>query len=172
MGSHLDNGLETTWRQIIIYANDDPVYLHICDYESHGIHGKKKYQSIEIPFIANQSELHSSVCLDKLLTYDTYEHYSQKQCRVTLMTYGSQLYIILILLQYETRQHSTQSVGNMPPPSPRHLLPHVLRIMPRNPKYDKFQPKGPHNEENAWKPQILPVSLSQNSIKIRKIYKL
>ena len=50
-----------------------------------------------------------------------------------------------------TRQHSTQSVGNMPPPSPRHLLPHVLQIMPRNPKYDQFQPKGHHNEEN---PQI------------------
>ena len=47
-----------------------------------------------------------------------------------------------------TRQHSTQSVGNMPPPSPRHLFPHVLQIMPRNPKYDKFQPKGHHNEEN------------------------
>ena len=44
-----------------------------------------------------------------------------------------------------TRQ---QSVGNMPPPSPRHLFPHVLHIMPRNPKYDKFQPKGHHNEEN------------------------
>ena len=42
-----------------------------------------------------------------------------------------------------TRQHSTQCVGNMPPPSPRHLLPHVLQIMPRNPKYDQFQPKGP-----------------------------
>ena len=91
-------------------------------------------------------------------------------------------------LQWQTRQHSTQSVGNMPPPSPRHLLPHLLQIMPRNPKYDQFQPKGHHNEENpqsmtkmpgnpkfyqnAWKPQILPISLSQNSIKIRKIYKL
>ena len=70
-----------------------------------------------------------------------------------------------------TRQHSTQSVGNMPPPSPRHLLPHILQIMSRNPKYDKFQPKGHHNEENAWKPQILPVSLSQSSTKIRKIYR-
>ena len=48
----------------------------------------------------------------------------------------------------ETRQNTTQSVGNMPPPSPRHLLPHVLQIMPRNPKYDQFQPKGHHNEEN------------------------
>ena len=51
--------------------------------------------------------------------------------------------------------------------------------MPRNPKYDQFQPKGHYNEENPQgttkmpgKPQILPVSLSQNSIKIRKIYKL
>ena len=66
---------------------------------------------------------------------------------------------------YITRQHSTQSVRNMPPPSPRHLLPHVLQIMPRNPKYDKFQPKGHHSEEKS-------ISLSQNSIKIRKIYKL
>ena len=80
---------------------------------------------------------------------------------------------------WKTRQHSTQSIGNMPPPSPRHLLPYVLQIMPRNPKYDQFQPKGHHNEENPQsttkmpgKPQILPVSLSQNSIKIRKIYKL
>ena len=36
----------------------------------------------------------------------------------------------------ETRQHSTQSVRNMPPASPRHLLPHVLQIMPRNANYD------------------------------------
>ena len=48
---------------------------------------------------------------------------------------------------HETRQHSTQSVRNMPPPSPRHLLPQVLQIMPRNTNYDQFQPKGHHNEE-------------------------
>ena len=59
---------------------------------------------------------------------------------------------ILIL----TRQHSTQSVGNMPPPSPRHLLPHVLQIMPRNPKYDQFQPKGHHNEENLQNMTKMP----------------
>ena len=114
----------------------------------------------------------------------------------------------------------------MPPLPPRHLLPHVLQIMPRNPKYDQFQSKGQHNEENpqsmtkvpkfdpfhevkivpikknqqtvtiiysvlkmltihqhakyqaissmrspgnAWKPQILPISLSHNSAKIRII---
>ena len=50
--------------------------------------------------------------------------------------------------QIKTRQNSTQSVRNMPPPSPRHLLQHVLQIMPRNAKYDQFQPKGHHNEEN------------------------
>ena len=55
-----------------------------------------------------------------------------------------------------TRQHSTQSVGNMPPPSPRHLLPHVLQIMPRNPKYDQFQPKGHHNEENPQSKTKMP----------------
>ena len=55
-----------------------------------------------------------------------------------------------------TRQHSTQSVGNMPPPSPGHLLPHVLQIMPRNPKYDKFQPKGHHNEENPQSMTKMP----------------
>ena len=56
----------------------------------------------------------------------------------------------------ETRQHSTQSVGNMPPPSPRHLLPQVLQIMPRNPKYDQFQPKGHHNEENPQSMTKMP----------------
>ena len=55
-----------------------------------------------------------------------------------------------------TRQNSTQSVGNMPLPSPRHLLPHVLQIMPRNPKYDQFQPKGHHNEENPQSMTKMP----------------
>ena len=80
---------------------------------------------------------------------------------------------------FETRQNSTQSVGNMPLLPPRHLLPHVLQIMARNPKYDQFPPKGHHNEEYPqsttkmpWKPQIWPISLSQNSIKIWKISKL
>ena len=59
---------------------------------------------------------------------------------------------------YITRQHSTQSVGNMPPPSPRHLLQHVLQIMPRNPKYDQFQPKGHHNEENPQSATKMPVN--------------
>ena len=59
----------------------------------------------------------------------------------------------------ETRQHSTQSVGNMPPPSPPHLLPHVLQIMPRNPKYDQFQPKGHHNEENPQSTTKMPGNL-------------
>ena len=57
---------------------------------------------------------------------------------------------------YVTIQHSTQSVGNMPPPSPRHLLQHVLQIMPRNPKYDQFQPKGHHNEENPQSTTKMP----------------
>ena len=72
-----------------------------------------------------------------------------------------------------------QSVRNMPPLPPRHLLPQVLQIIPRNLKYDQFQPKGHHNEEYPqsttkmlWKPQIWHVSLSQNIIKIRKINKL
>ena len=56
----------------------------------------------------------------------------------------------------KTRQHSTQSVRNMPPPSPRHLLPHVLQILPRNPKYDQFQPKGHHNEENPQSTTKMP----------------
>ena len=29
---------------------------------------------------------------------------------------------------------------------PRHLLSHILQIMPRNPKYDQFQGKGHHNK--------------------------
>ena len=57
---------------------------------------------------------------------------------------------------WPTRQHSTQSVGNMPPPSPPHLLPQVLQIMPRNPKYDQFQPKGHHNEENPQSTTKMP----------------
>ena len=62
-----------------------------------------------------------------------------------LITYHIWYYCIWWWNYWITRQHSTQSVGNMPPPSPRHLLPHALQIMPRNPKYDKFQPKGHHN---------------------------
>ena len=58
--------------------------------------------------------------------------------------------------QYETRQHSTQSVRNMPPSSPRHLLPHVLQIMPRNANYDQFPPKGHHNEENPQSMTKMP----------------
>ena len=58
----------------------------------------------------------------------------------------------------KTRQHSTQSVGNMPPPSPRHLLPHILQIMPRNPKYDQFQPKAHHSEENPQSATKMPVN--------------
>ena len=74
-----------------------------------------------------------------------------------------------------TRQHSTQSVGNMPPPSPRHLLPHVLQIMPRNPKYDQFQPKGHHNEENPQSmtkmpgnPKFYPFHLVKIASKLEK----
>ena len=57
---------------------------------------------------------------------------------------------------WQTRPHSTQSVGNMPPPSPQHLLPHILQIMPRNPKYDQFQPKGHHNMENSQSTTKMP----------------
>ena len=55
-----------------------------------------------------------------------------------------------------TRQNSTQSVGNMPPLPPRHLLPHVLRIMPGNPKYDQFQSKGHHDEKNSQSMTKIP----------------
>ena len=74
-----------------------------------------------------------------------------------------------------TRQHSTQCVGNMPLPSPRHLLPHVLQIMPRNPKYDQFQPKGHHNEENPQSmtkmpgnPKFYPFHLVKIASKLEK----
>ena len=63
---------------------------------------------------------------------------------------------IICPFPWKTRQHSTQSVGNMPPPSPPHLLPQVLQIMPRNPKYDQFQPKGHHNEENPQSTTKMP----------------
>ena len=50
--------------------------------------------------------------------------------------------------------------------------------MLRNPKYDQFQSKGHHNEENRQsmtkirKPQIWPISLSQNNAKIRENEKI
>ena len=56
------------------------------------------------------------------------------------------------------RQNSMQSVENMPPLPPWHLLPHVLQIMPRNPKYDQFQSKGHHNEENLQSTTKMPGS--------------
>ena len=66
-----------------------------------------------------------------------------------------------------------QSIGNMPPLPPWHLLPHVLQIIPRNQKYDQFESKGHHNEENPQSmtknPQIWPIQRSQNSTKINKI---
>ena len=36
------------------------------------------------------------------------------------------------------------------------LLPHILQIMPRNPKYDQFQPKGHHNEKNPQSTTKMP----------------
>ena len=41
-----------------------------------------------------------------------------------------------------TRQNSVENVGNMPPLPPRHLLPHVFRIMPRNPNVTSFSQRG------------------------------
>ena len=55
-----------------------------------------------------------------------------------------------------TRQNSIQSVGNMPPLPPCHLFSHVLQIMPRNPKYDQFQSKWHHNEENPQSTTKMP----------------
>ena len=71
----------------------------------------------------------------------------------------------------KTKQNSTQSIGNMPPLPPCHLLPHVLQITSFSQrgtimnKIHKAPPKRPST-------QIWPVSLSQNSVKIRKINKL
>ena len=53
------------------------------------------------------------------------------------------------LKKLPTRQNSTQSIRNMPPHPPQQLLPHILQMMPRNPKYDQFQSKGHHNENKA-----------------------
>ena len=73
------------------------------------------------------------------------------------------------------RRNLTQSVGNMPPPSPRHLLLYVLQIMPNKPQIWPISAKGSpswgkstEHDQNAWKPQIWPISLSQNSIKLEK----
>ena len=71
-------------------------------------------------------------------------------------TFPNFLNYVYIQFSKLTRQNSTQNVGNMPPPSPRHLLPQVLQIMPRNPKYDQFQPKGHHNEENPQSMTKMP----------------
>ena len=60
------------------------------------------------------------------------------------------------VIQSKTRQNLTQSVGNMPPLLPRHLLPQVLQIMPRKPKYDQFQSKGHHKEENPQSMTKIP----------------
>ena len=60
------------------------------------------------------------------------------------------------VIQTKTKQNSTQSVGNMPPLPPRHLLLQVLQIMPRKPKYDQFPSKGHHNEENPQSMTKIP----------------
>ena len=39
---------------------------------------------------------------------------------------------------------------------PSTFTPHILQIMPRNPKYDQFQPKGHHNEENPQSTTKMP----------------
>ena len=108
----------------------------------------------------------SEICLLKIgrceIVTTTPRNYDRKGClyleRLYLIKLLKPLYIKLGIEspQNRTRQHSTQSVGNMPPPSPRHLLPHVLQIMPRNPKYDQFQPKGHHNEENPQSTTKMP----------------
>ena len=53
---------------------------------------------------------------------------------------------------FKTRQNSTQSVRNMPLLPPRHLLPHVLQIMHRNPKMTSYSQRGTimRNIHRAW----------------------
>ena len=53
----------------------------------------------------------------------------------------------------------------MPPLPPQHLLPHVLQMMPRKLKYDQFQSKGHHNEEN-------PQSMTKMSGNLKIVPKL
>ena len=62
--------------------------------ESHGIHGKKNYQSIKILFIESQSELHSSVCLDALLTSTIKAWFTKavQSCTGDFMDYSYILY--------------------------------------------------------------------------------
>ena len=55
-----------------------------------------------------------------------------------------------------TRRKASEICFRPPPPPPRHWLPHVLKIMPRNPKYDQFQSKGHHNEENSQSMTKIP----------------
>ena len=54
----------------------------------------------------------------------------------------------------------------MPPPPPWHLLPHILQIMPRNPKYDQFQSKGHHNEENLQSMTRVPTFDPYHEVKM------
>ena len=64
------------------------------------------------------------------------------QCICALWRQGTGWWSCGLHNMEETRQNSTQSVGNMPPLPPRHLLPHVLQIIPRNPKYTGFSQRG------------------------------
>ena len=51
------------------------------------------------------------------------------------------------------RQNSTESVGNMPPFPPGHLLPQVFQMMHRKLKYDQFESKGGGGQHNEETPQ-------------------
>ena len=82
-------------------------------------------------------------------------------CRIAFLALGQSCNhssaSVVILNFMITRQNSTQSVGYMPPSPPsRHLLPHVLQIMPRIPKYHQFQSKGHQNEENPQNMTKIP----------------
>ena len=150
------------------------------------------------------SYLKDCTCVQCLLWFPAFI-YTSMSLNVVLQlqptSYG--LANIFMQIHIQTRHISMKSMGNMLPLPPRHLLPHVLLIMPRNPKYDQFQSKRHHNEENpqsltqlvlkvitihqhkkfqaissmgplanAQKPQIWPLSLSQNSAIISKITRL
>ena len=105
------------------------------------------------------------ICISKLTTIgwdNNWSHQAIIWTNVGTVLIGplginfSEILIKICSFSFKTRQHSTQSVRNMPPPSPRHLLPHFLQIMPRNANYDQFQPKGHHNEENPQSMTKMP----------------
>ena len=126
------------------YPGDMYIHLHTI-----GLTGVTELGTVTVNFAPNRRRFHWSISRWILMRRKNIFDESLKSS-LSLFVPSFRFF------QHLTRQHSTQSVRNMPPPSPRHLLPHVLQIMPRNANYDQFQPKGHHNEENPQSMTKMP----------------